>query len=39
MRSVEPGISRFPGAQLRIWGLVLTHHPGMTELGLHGAMA
>src|SRR5450756_346324 len=30
MRSIEPGISRFPDAQLRIWGLVLTHHPGMT---------
>ena len=28
----EPGISRFPDAQLRIWGLVLTHHPGMTVL-------
>ena len=26
----EPGISRFPGAQLRTCGLVLTHHPGMT---------
>ena len=30
MRGIEPGISRFPDAQLRIWGLVLTHHPGMT---------
>ena len=30
MRSIEPGISRFPDAQLRICGLVLTHHPGMT---------
>src|SRR6202158_5170110 len=28
--SIEPGISRFPDAQLRICGLVLTHHPGMT---------
>ena len=27
----EPGISRFPDAQLRIRGLVLTHHPGMTK--------
>jgi len=27
MRSIEPGISRFPG-------LVLTPHPGMTESGL-----
>ena len=27
---IEPGISRFPDAQLRICGLVLTHHPGMT---------
>src|SRR5712691_11636870 len=26
----EPGISRFPDAQLRICGLVLAHHPGMT---------
>src|SRR5579872_1278954 len=25
-------ISRFPDAQLRIWGLVPTHHPGMTGL-------
>jgi hypothetical protein len=32
MRSIEPGISRFPDAELRIWGLVLTHHPGMTVL-------
>src|SRR6185295_4026053 len=32
MRSIEPGISRFPDAQLRIWGLVLTHHPGMTDI-------
>jgi hypothetical protein len=31
MRSIEPGISRFPDVQLHIWGLVLTHHPGMTE--------
>jgi hypothetical protein len=31
MRSIEPGILRFPDAQLRIWGLVLTHHSGMTE--------
>src|ERR1700743_2369990 len=30
MRSIEPGISRFPDAQLRICGLVLTHHPGTT---------
>src|ERR1700742_2725303 len=29
----EPGISRFPDAQLRICGLVLTHHPGMTQSG------
>jgi len=28
-RSGEPGISRFPDAQLRIWGLVLADHPGM----------
>src|SRR5258706_15167247 len=34
MRSIEPGISRFPDVQLHIWGLVLTHHPGMTESGL-----
>jgi hypothetical protein len=26
----EPGTSRFPDAQLRIPGLVLTHYPGMT---------
>jgi hypothetical protein len=31
MRSIESGISRFPDAQLRIWGLMLTHHPGMTH--------
>jgi hypothetical protein len=31
MRSIEPGIWRFPDAQSRICGLVLTHHPGMTE--------
>jgi hypothetical protein len=31
MRSIEPGISRFPDAQLRICGLVLTHHPEMTN--------
>src|SRR5258708_1201704 len=31
MRSIEPGISRFPDVQLHIWGLVLAHHPGMTE--------
>jgi hypothetical protein len=30
MRSIEPGISRFPDVQLYIWGLVPTHHPGMT---------
>jgi hypothetical protein len=30
MQSIEPGISRFPDAQLRIGGLVLAHHPGMT---------
>jgi hypothetical protein len=34
MQSIEPGISRFPDAQLRIFGLVLAHHPGMTEDGL-----
>src|SRR5882724_6298825 len=28
--SIEPGISRFPDAQLRICGLVLSDHPGMT---------
>jgi hypothetical protein len=28
---IEPGISRFPDAQLRIRGLALTRHPGMTE--------
>jgi hypothetical protein len=27
----EPAISRFPDVQLHIWGLVLAHHPGMTE--------
>jgi hypothetical protein len=27
MRSIEPGISRFPDAQLRIWGLVLRTIP------------
>src|SRR5713226_3293360 len=32
MRSIEPGISRFPDVQLHIRGLVLTHHPGMTAL-------
>src|SRR5580698_1417804 len=32
--SIEPGISRFPDAQLRICGLVLAHHPGMTEVRL-----
>src|SRR5689334_7300076 len=32
MRSIEPGISRFPDAQLRIRGLMLAHHPGMTEI-------
>jgi len=38
MRSIEPGISRFPDAQLRIRGLVLTHQPGMTiELHCHEA--
>ena len=31
MRSIEPGISRIPDAQLRIRGLLLAHHPGMTE--------
>jgi hypothetical protein len=30
MRSIEPGISIFPDAQLRICGLVLAHHPEMT---------
>jgi hypothetical protein len=29
-RRIEPGISGFPGAQLRTWGLVLARHPGMT---------
>src|SRR5579863_579079 len=33
-KASEPGTSRFPDAQLRIWGLVLTHHPGMTLLAL-----
>src|SRR6516165_7682990 len=28
---IEPGISRFPDAQLRIRGPVLAHHPGMTS--------
>jgi hypothetical protein len=28
---IEPGISSFPDVQLRIRGLVLTHHPGMTQ--------
>src|SRR5258708_38634374 len=28
---IEPGISRFPDARLRISGLVLAHPPGMTE--------
>jgi hypothetical protein len=28
---IEPGIPRFPDAQLRICGLVLAHHPGMTK--------
>jgi len=32
MQRIEPGISRFPDAQLRIWGLVLMHHLGMTEM-------
>jgi len=27
MRSIEPGISRFPDAQLRIEGLVLRTNP------------
>jgi uncharacterized protein YjeT (DUF2065 family) len=27
MQSIEPGISRFPDAQLRIWGLVLRTIP------------
>jgi hypothetical protein len=27
MRSIEPKISRFPGAQLRTWGLVLRTIP------------
>lgn len=31
MRSIEPGISRFSDAELRICGLVLAHHPGMTK--------
>src|SRR4030081_4161052 len=31
MRSIEPGISRFPDVQLHIRGLVLAHHPGMTS--------
>jgi len=31
MRSIEPGISRFPDVQLHICGLVLAHHPGMTK--------
>jgi len=31
--SIEPGISRFPYAQLRICGLLLAHHPGMTAEG------
>jgi hypothetical protein len=30
MQSIEPGILGFPDAQLRICGLVLAHHPGMT---------
>jgi hypothetical protein len=30
VRRTEPGISRFPGAQLRTCGLVLAHHPGTT---------
>jgi hypothetical protein len=29
--SIEPGISRFPDVQLRICGLVLARHPGMTS--------
>src|SRR4051794_35628827 len=32
MRSIEPGISRFPDAQLHIRGLVLTRHPRMIIL-------
>jgi hypothetical protein len=31
MQSIEPGIQGFPDVQLHIWGLVLTHHPGMTK--------
>ena len=27
IHSIEPGISRFPDAQLRIWGLVLRTIP------------
>jgi hypothetical protein len=30
MRSIEPGISNFPDAHLRICGVVLAHHPGST---------
>jgi hypothetical protein len=32
MRSIEPGIQGFPDVQLQIWGLVPTHHPGMTHV-------
>jgi hypothetical protein len=34
MRSIEPGISSLPHAQLRIRGPVPTHHPGMTAFTL-----
>jgi hypothetical protein len=34
MRGIEPGIQGFPDVQLHICGLVLTHHPGMTQPGL-----
>src|SRR6476469_1032500 len=39
MRSIEPGISRFPDAQLRILGLVLMHHPGMTGILMHSHLS